>query len=205
MSLAPRPANKRNDILREASSLFAIHGYEGTSIRNIAGACSITEAAIYRHYESKSHLYNEVIKAKAAQHDIGGFLETLNNGDTLESLLMKIADHILSISSQDPHLMRLMSYCCLGSGEGGTTLFEEIRLPYIRFLTNSLSTRVASGEVRSIDPFITSRCFVGMVMDCALNADVWANIFGKSFSARDVVSNNVPIFARGLLTDGGKI
>ena len=64
---------RRQQILLEASALFAEGGYEGTSIRGIAKACGITEAAIYRHYASKAHLYEEVIRAKASQHDISRF------------------------------------------------------------------------------------------------------------------------------------
>jgi hypothetical protein len=73
-----------------------------------------------------------------------------------------------------------------------------VRLPYIEFLTHEIETRVASGELWPVDAFITSRCFVGMVMDCALSASVWNRVAGYDFDAKMVVDNNVPIFARGL-------
>ena len=52
--------NRRAQITTNASSLFAEKGYEGTTMRVIARACGITEAAIYRHFENKSDLYEEV-------------------------------------------------------------------------------------------------------------------------------------------------
>ena len=194
--------NRRQAILEEASTLFARYGYEGTSIRNIAGACEITEAAIYRHYRSKSHLFEEVIRAKAGEHDIRSFLQSMDLSVDLEKILHAVANHILTITDRDPDLMRLISFSCLGSGQGSTTLFQEVRLPYIEFLTDELGKRIERNEVDAVDPFITSRCFVGMVMDCAINTGVWTRISDKNLSAEDVVCNNVPIFARGLMVRG---
>ncbi len=89
----------------------------------------------------------------------------------------------------------------LESGNLAAILFKGVRLPYIEFLSTELKNRIASGEVIQVDPFITSRCFVGMVMDCALNISVWTKIQDGKFVAKEVVCNNVPIFARGLVPD----
>ncbi len=50
-----------------------------------------------------------------------------------------------------------------------------------------------------MDAFTSSRCFVGMVMDCALNTGVWTRLTNEEFVAENVICNNVPIFARGLI------
>jgi hypothetical protein len=86
----------------------------------------------------------------------------------------------------------------LERGGVADVLFSEIRLPFIRFLAADLQRRMDAGEIRTIEPMITARCFVGMVMDCALSIGVWERLTEKRFKADDVVCNNVPIFARGL-------
>lgn len=193
-----RTGNRRSEILSQASRLFAEHGYEGAAIRLIARASGVTEAAIYRHFDSKAHLYEEVIRAKARQHDIQGYLGEFKGQGTMQDILMRVATHILDLAAKDPELVRLTTYSGLEEDQSGSTLFQEIRLPYIEHIRDEIQSRMDSGEVRDVDPFITGRCFVGMVMDCALSASVWAKATGIEFNAETVVCNNVPIFARGL-------
>jgi len=190
--------NRRQEILERATDLFADRGFDGTSIRSIASACSITEAAIYRHFDHKHHLYEEVIRHKAAQHDITGYLQRLARVGTVEDVLLGVSEHILSITTADPTLMRLMFNNSLERGTEAAVLFREVRLPYVEFLARELMERAQAGEIRPVDSFITARCFVGMVMDCALNFGVWSQIVHLDLTARDVYCNTVPIFARGL-------
>jgi AcrR family transcriptional regulator len=56
MVTMPRPATKRDDIIRVARRLFAEHGVKATTVREIAQAAGVTEGALYRHFESKSDL-----------------------------------------------------------------------------------------------------------------------------------------------------
>ncbi len=196
-----RSANRKQQILQEAMGLFSSRGYEGTSVRVIARACGITEAAIYRHYKSKAHLYDEVICDKARRHSIREQLDAAEVPGAVADVLDMVARHILSMAEKDPELMRLMFYNSLEMGKGAATLFREVRLPFIEFLAEELKRLVKAGEIRDVDPFITSRCFVGMVMDCALNTEVWSKVSQVDFSADSVVCNNVPIFARGLEVD----
>jgi AcrR family transcriptional regulator len=199
MTSTARPHNRREQILSEATRLFADKGYQGTSIRGIAGACGISEAAIYRHFENKDRLYEGVIRWKAGQHDIADFLEKMGRGGDIEAVLTRMAEHILSFLETDPELLGLMFNNSVETGPAAAVLFREVRLPYINFLAGELERRMSSGEVREVEPYITSRCFVGMVMDCALSVGVWNKITKFDFVANDVICNNVPIFARGLL------
>ncbi len=194
-----RPANRREQILREATILFTAHGYEGTPIRVIAKSCGITEAAIYRHFENKEDLYESVIGDKAQQHDIKGNLAPSKGRGSIEDVLSVIAGHILSLADRDPQLMQLMFRNSFQTGPVARRLFQDVRLPYIEFLARELDERQESGEVCEVNSFTSSRCFVGMVMDCALNTGVWTSLTNEEFDAEIVMCNNVPIFARGLI------
>lgn len=198
MPPTPKSKNRREQILTESTRLFAQHGYTGTSLRVIAKACDITEAAIYRHFPSKIALYESVIQSKADQHDIASFLEIQGSRGDIEDVLTRVAEHILGFIETDPELLRLMHSNSLEKGPVAAVLFKEVRLPYITYLTRELKRRIANKEVCEIDPFITSRCFIGMVMDCALSVDTWSKISDFEFNPGDVICNNVPIFANGL-------
>lgn len=198
--VAPNPTgNRRLQILARATDLFARHGFAGASIRRIARGCDITEAAIYRHFNSKLHLYEEVIRNKAAEHDIAGFLDEHRNSRTIREALLAVSSHIMKLTREDPGLMRLMFNNSLESGDVSTVLFQEIRLPYIDFLTREFQTHMERGEIVSVEPFLTGRCFVGMVMDCALNLGIWETLFPDRNKPVDIYTNTANIFANGLM------
>jgi len=54
--LGEKPDTKRPVIVRAATSLFARQGVDATSMRDIADAAGVREAAIYRHFPGKDEL-----------------------------------------------------------------------------------------------------------------------------------------------------
>ena len=58
--LQARPHTKRPAIIRAATSLFAQHGVHATSMRDIAEAAGVREAAIYRYFASKEEMSLEI-------------------------------------------------------------------------------------------------------------------------------------------------
>ena len=55
----------RERILEKAEQLFTEHGYRGVSIRMIAEASEVTNAALYYHFQNKSALFAEVMRRHA--------------------------------------------------------------------------------------------------------------------------------------------
>jgi AcrR family transcriptional regulator len=196
---SPKSPSRKECLIEIASRLFAANGFEGTTVRRIAHECGITEAAIYKHFDSKEHLYEETILSKTRRHLIKEYLSQHKDQGGIEEVLFLVAKHILETSSEDPELIRIMLYSSLEGFRSSTLLYREFRYPYIQFLREELKVRMARGEIREVNTFITSRCFVGMVMDCALNVELWNNLESTTYSAEAVVKNNVPIFAQGLL------
>ena len=62
-SLRPARGNTRKIIVGEAARLFALKGYEGASVGDIALATGISKPAIYHHFADKDQIYSEVVGA----------------------------------------------------------------------------------------------------------------------------------------------
>jgi AcrR family transcriptional regulator len=58
--LKEKPDTKRPVIIQAATSLFARHGVDATSMRSIAEAAGVREAAIYRYFASKDAMSREI-------------------------------------------------------------------------------------------------------------------------------------------------
>ncbi len=54
--------NTREQILQTALRLFAQRGFEGVSVRDIAGALELTAPALYVHYRSKQELLEAILR-----------------------------------------------------------------------------------------------------------------------------------------------
>jgi AcrR family transcriptional regulator len=57
----PEQASTRARIVQTALELFSAHGYDGTSLRQVAEKMGFTKAALYYHFESKEALAREVL------------------------------------------------------------------------------------------------------------------------------------------------
>ncbi|NDJ36943.1 MAG: TetR/AcrR family transcriptional regulator [Chloroflexi bacterium] len=60
---APKPKrrDRREEILREATHLFAEHGYQGATLSMIAEAVGLTEPGVLHYFPSKVHLLQGVL------------------------------------------------------------------------------------------------------------------------------------------------
>ncbi len=58
--LGDKPGTKRPAIIQAATSLFAQRGVDATSMRDIAEAAGVREAAIYRYFEGKDKMSREI-------------------------------------------------------------------------------------------------------------------------------------------------
>jgi AcrR family transcriptional regulator len=66
-ALKTPPTGSRLMVLDHAARLFRERGYAETSLRNIAGACSIKTASLYYHFASKDEIVIEVLNTGVAR------------------------------------------------------------------------------------------------------------------------------------------
>jgi AcrR family transcriptional regulator len=57
----------RAALLEEATRLFALRGYAGTSLEDVAAASQVTRGAVYHHFDSKQALFEAVLDAQESR------------------------------------------------------------------------------------------------------------------------------------------
>jgi AcrR family transcriptional regulator len=79
-------AQRREQILAAATEAFARHGFAATSLDDIAAQAGITRVILYRHFDSKTDLYQAVLDRMCArleahvEEPIGGFTDASVDG-----------------------------------------------------------------------------------------------------------------------------
>lgn len=68
-------AQAKQRILEVAGAMFAEHGYDATSMQDVAKALGLTRAALYYHYASKADILREIIDAETTR--FAASLETI--------------------------------------------------------------------------------------------------------------------------------
>lgn len=189
---------RKTQIIKGATTLFSEKGFDGVTTREIASACEISEAALYKYFESKDDLYDQVLKSIITGFDPGDCFDNLKDESDIYKILHAVAHSIIDLYKKDNKTPRLLLYSSLNTHPRAKQVFVSVRIPYIKFLTIKIKQLIKLGLVREVEPEITARCFVGMVFDCSLNLNLWKGMSGKSFSPETIVKNNVGIYTEGL-------
>ena len=85
------PVPERRALIVEAAGrLFGERGYEGARLDEIAAAAGVTKPIVYRHFDSKRHLYLALLDRH--RDDLAGFLVSIPAGGTTEDRLRAVLE-----------------------------------------------------------------------------------------------------------------
>ncbi len=114
---APRrkrdPKGTRERLVRAALELFTTRGYHSSTTPQIAQSAKVAEGTIYRHFESKEHLLNEIYRA--AVRLLISLVQEAPAATTCQERLQHVATAWLDLAGRDPALIKLVFLTRLGS------------------------------------------------------------------------------------------
>src|SRR3970040_2291532 len=97
----------REQILYSSLRLFSEKGFARTSVRDIAQAAGITDAAIYYHFASKRELFEALFEERGLRHALAE-LEQANITQPLLETLTAIAVTALGIMQRNKDFMKVL-------------------------------------------------------------------------------------------------
>jgi len=77
----PRHAERREQLLSVAKSLFAERGFQSTTMDDIAREAGFTKPILYQYFDSKTDLYREIV-AQLAQTLLASLKIAVNTAET---------------------------------------------------------------------------------------------------------------------------
>ncbi|MEO1399300.1 MAG: TetR/AcrR family transcriptional regulator [Pseudomonadota bacterium] len=163
MSLAQASrTNTKDELRRQAKRLFAQHGYEGVSMRDIAGAIGIRQSAIYNHFPSKQHLLVDLMVShmerllEAMRSSVG------NDGSPQERLIAFARFHVTYHIDQPEDVF--LAYMELRSLEkDGRAAVLPLRNAYEKTLRDILNAGTRDGMFIVSDSAVVARALLAML------------------------------------------
>jgi AcrR family transcriptional regulator len=161
--LDQKPDTKRPTIVRAATALFAEKGIDATSMRDIADAAGVREAAIYRHFTGKDELARDIFLSWYGWYCTE--LERIVNGSasTVEQL-REIVRHEFAAVTDHSHAF---VYFCENEARFVHDLPARI-LSARRIFTAFITAGQARGELRMASPELLADMVSGALCAVAL-------------------------------------
>ncbi len=132
----------QDKLLEASAELFADNGFEGVSMRQIARAANITQAAIYHHFPNKFDLYLAAIR-----HIYSGRTEALVSQVSSESdpekQLALLVRSLLEVFEEQPQFRRIYFRELLAGDKKRLQMMTGKVLPDIRRLMDTLMPELA--------------------------------------------------------------
>ena len=183
-------------------SLFARQGFEGTTTRQIADVARVNEAIIFRHFPSKEDLYWAIIEQKCKGVGRSRMIQEklAAGGDDLETLT-DIAEQFLLRTSRDTDITRLLLFAALERHELSETFFRRYVAETYEALADHLRRGIARGVFRDLDPMLSARSFIGMMVYHFQVQEIFGWHKYQPIDARDAARTLADLWLRGMAAE----
>jgi AcrR family transcriptional regulator len=163
-----RPSERPTEILDAALDAFAERGLAGTRVEDIAARAGVSKGTLYLYFESKEELFREAIRDKVAR-TLEGLATAAEGRDPIQRLTRFIEAYWAHLRRPRFASMYRLVMAELHQFPELTRFYaEEVSGKVIDFLAELVLSGVESGGFRSVDPRVTARMIVSLLVQHAV-------------------------------------
>ncbi|MDH6292460.1 AcrR family transcriptional regulator [Rhodococcus opacus] len=150
------------ELLDRATELFAVKGYEATSLQDIADAMGISRPALYHYLRSKEDLLEMLVEQ--VSRSMAEVLEELRTRPDLTPLakVRTLTELLVRQRAEHPSQFRILDRSETVLPEPAGTEHLEAKRRIVRELVNIIDEGVNTGQFRSIDSRTAALSLLGM-------------------------------------------
>ena len=160
-----QPNERRyREILEHAARLIFQHGYEATSMQEIAESCGLTKAGLYHHIKTKEALLLAIMHYGMDLFEEMVVNKVVDIADPLARLRECMARNIALVthdSSKEVTIILHEHQTLTGTAQREINARKK---RYVQFLEKSFRDAIERGQLRPVDPTLAAFSFLGMVL-----------------------------------------
>jgi AcrR family transcriptional regulator len=184
----------REAILSEARRCFAEHGFDGTSLNDIAAGVGIRRASILHHFHSKQAIYQAVFER--ALSDWADRIESaVKEGETPASAGWSQTDRVLTAAvrwfADNTDFVRLIRHESLADGAHlGFDLGAALR-PWFQWAVGYFEREMGAGRLRKHDPEQLIISGYGAILNYFSDVHFLQGLLGRDPMAEDALEARI--------------
>ncbi|WNZ21969.1 TetR/AcrR family transcriptional regulator [Leptolyngbya sp. NK1-12] len=184
-------------ILQAARKLFARHGYDGTTTRDLAQEAGVAEGTIFRHFENKKAILIEVA-TQGWVEILTDLLTELSEMASYKAIAQVMRKRMLNLH-QNADLLRV----CFMEAQFHPDLREQIQSEVITKMTDVaeafFETAMDQGIYRRMNPRIVAQVFLGMFTIAGFSRDTIMPGDSSPQAMLEMAEGMADIFLNGVL------
>lgn len=170
--------NTKQEILDASLELFSVHGFEATSISQIADAVGIRKASLYSHFENKQSILDTLVKDVLEQYTEHSIFARADweksdvslplNFDEAENMIQNQIRYIL----HDPYVSKARKMLVIEQFQNPELAKLQTKQNYsdvMQYCTGLIKQLIRRGVLAEYDPEI-------MAAQLGLPVSVWINL-----------------------------
>lgn len=170
--------NTKQEILDASLELFSVHGFEATSISQIADAVGIRKASLYSHFENKQSILDTLVKDVLEQYTEHSIFTRADweksdvslplNSDEAANMIQNQIRYIL----HDPYVSKARKMLVIEQFQNPELAKLQTKQNYsdvMQYCTGLINQLISRGVLAEYDPEI-------MAAQLGLPVSVWINL-----------------------------
>jgi TetR/AcrR family transcriptional regulator, cholesterol catabolism regulator len=162
-AIAPQLHSKRVEICRTAAQIFRVHGFDATSVSDIARALGMTKAGLYHYFDSKEALLFEIMSYGLDRVRDDVVLPVRAVRDPEERLRQIVMRHA-RIATHGRGAVAHLGDEIRALPQGARRQIEDRMRIYVEMVRGTLVELKAAGRLRDVDPTVACFSLIGMIL-----------------------------------------
>lgn len=176
-------SDTRAELIKAAKSVFARHGYEGATVKEIADTASVNVSMVSYYFESKEGLYRACLE-EFGKDRLQFAQKILNPPESLEDFRVRLtlfAEHVLDTHIAEPEITAIIHRDIATENPIIKLVFNTFFIKIFETFATFLSAAQVKKLLRQdVDIFLAGQIFYGSLMHAGKNDKICNEYFGKS-------------------------
>lgn len=190
---------RKAQLMEEAKSAFAEKGYQAAGTQDIANRCGVSQAALFKHFPTKSTLYDSIVQEELESLiNSCGPKQLRSPGISLREGLKEYFEAFVEYCESNPRFLKVLLHGALQKDHYAKMFVDQFFNPWTTQFVSAIEKGIKEGELKNVPAktvavLIWSAVFQFMIMKHVFNVD---QVFG--LSNEEVIESYLDMVFRGI-------